>query len=153
MKLPRWLIVSLITASVLAVLGAGVWWWVTWPERTVRRFFNDWSGDPEVPLEFPSEKLDDIEKDLLEYRIRWYANAITCSDCQLEPLRRTVIDAVVGRAVFKLSGKKEVFVAAERDSMFIDWEVITDPTVAPFPPDAQFSNRGWLLLRYKTMTP
>jgi hypothetical protein len=38
MKMPRWLVVSLLTVSVLAVLGAGVWWWVTWPERTAREF-------------------------------------------------------------------------------------------------------------------
>jgi hypothetical protein len=38
MKLPRWLVVTLLSASLLAVLGAGAWWWVTWPERTALRF-------------------------------------------------------------------------------------------------------------------
>jgi hypothetical protein len=41
MRLPRWLVLSLLSASVLAVattLVAGVWWWSTAPERTARRF-------------------------------------------------------------------------------------------------------------------
>jgi hypothetical protein len=38
MKLSRWPIVSLLSASVLAVLCGGACWWVTWPERTVRKF-------------------------------------------------------------------------------------------------------------------
>ena len=36
MKLPRWLLIGMLTASVLAVLAAAGWWWVTWPERTAR---------------------------------------------------------------------------------------------------------------------
>ena len=38
MKLPRWLVVTLLSASALALLGAGAWWWVTWPERTLALF-------------------------------------------------------------------------------------------------------------------
>lgn len=40
MKMPRWLVLSLLSASVLVVLGCGVWWWVTWPERTAREFLT-----------------------------------------------------------------------------------------------------------------
>lgn len=38
MKLPRWLVVCMLATSVLAVVCAVVWWWVTWPERTAREF-------------------------------------------------------------------------------------------------------------------
>ena len=41
MKLPRWLLIGLLTSSVLAVLAAVGWfgwWWVTMPERTARQF-------------------------------------------------------------------------------------------------------------------
>jgi hypothetical protein len=38
MTMPRWLVVSLLSASMLAVLGYGAWWWVTWPDRTIRHF-------------------------------------------------------------------------------------------------------------------
>jgi hypothetical protein len=38
MKLPRWLVIAMLTTSVLSVLVAAGWWWVTWPERTMDRF-------------------------------------------------------------------------------------------------------------------
>jgi len=38
MKLPRWLVIAMLTTSVLAVLAAAGWCWVTWPERTAREF-------------------------------------------------------------------------------------------------------------------
>lgn len=38
MRFPRWLVLSLLSVILLAVLGAGAWWWVTWPERTAREF-------------------------------------------------------------------------------------------------------------------
>lgn len=41
MKLPRWLVIAMLTFSVLAVLSAGGWWWwVTWPERTAYKFLS-----------------------------------------------------------------------------------------------------------------
>jgi hypothetical protein len=40
MKLPRWLVISMLSSSVLAVLAAAGWWWVTWPERTAREFVD-----------------------------------------------------------------------------------------------------------------
>jgi hypothetical protein len=38
MKLPRWLLWSMLSLSVVAALSAAGWWWVTWPERTARQF-------------------------------------------------------------------------------------------------------------------
>src|SRR5688572_29201513 len=40
MKLPRWLVIGMLTSSVLAVLAAAGWWWVTWPERAAREFLD-----------------------------------------------------------------------------------------------------------------
>src|SRR5262245_4209152 len=48
MKLPRWLVMSMFTTSVLAVLGCGAWWCVTWPERTAEKLtglLRDWGVD------------------------------------------------------------------------------------------------------------
>ena len=38
MRLPRWLVILMLTTSVLSVLAAVDWWWVTWPGRTARQF-------------------------------------------------------------------------------------------------------------------
>src|SRR5262245_24201241 len=38
MKLPRWLVVSMLAASSLSIVAVACWWWVTWPERTARKF-------------------------------------------------------------------------------------------------------------------
>ena len=38
MKLPRWLVIAMLTSSVLAGLGIPGWWWITWPRRTAREF-------------------------------------------------------------------------------------------------------------------
>ncbi len=40
MKLPRWLVIAMLTTSVLLPLAAAGWWWVTWPERTAREFYE-----------------------------------------------------------------------------------------------------------------
>jgi hypothetical protein len=38
MKLQRWLLISMLGSSALALLTFAGWWWVTWPERTARHF-------------------------------------------------------------------------------------------------------------------
>jgi hypothetical protein len=40
MKLPRWLVIMMMLVSVLSVLGAAAWLWITWPERTAREFVS-----------------------------------------------------------------------------------------------------------------
>ena len=44
MKLPRWLVIGMLTSSVLAVLAAAGCWWVTWPEWRAVREFNPWDS-------------------------------------------------------------------------------------------------------------
>ena len=36
MKPSRWVVWCLLGVSAAASLGAGAWWWITWPERTAR---------------------------------------------------------------------------------------------------------------------
>ena len=40
MKLPRWLVILLLSSSLMAVLAAGGWCWVSWPKWTARTFTN-----------------------------------------------------------------------------------------------------------------
>src|SRR5262245_17784457 len=39
MYLPRWLMVSMLTACALATIALARWW-ITWPEKTARQFFQ-----------------------------------------------------------------------------------------------------------------
>jgi hypothetical protein len=38
MKLPRWLIGSLIVTSAVTLISLAAWWWFTWPTRTIEEF-------------------------------------------------------------------------------------------------------------------
>ncbi len=40
MKLPRWLMIAMLTTSVLVPVAAAGCSWVTWPERTAREFVS-----------------------------------------------------------------------------------------------------------------
>src|SRR5262245_36909464 len=48
MKLPRWIVVSLLTVSALSLPGAAGWWWVTWPEKTIRAYVHAMGNDEDV---------------------------------------------------------------------------------------------------------
>jgi hypothetical protein len=52
MRMPRWLVLTLLSANVLVVLGAGVFWWVTWPDQTARQFVDVvLAGDRDTAVE------------------------------------------------------------------------------------------------------
>jgi len=38
MRLPRWLVIVLISTTVITALSFAGWWWVSWPDRTAREF-------------------------------------------------------------------------------------------------------------------
>lgn len=40
MTMPRWLVVSLLTASALVALGAVAWLWIEMPKRTAAKFIS-----------------------------------------------------------------------------------------------------------------
>src|SRR5436309_8791521 len=50
MKVPRWLMLLMLTSTVVSVLTASGWWWFMWPERTAREYadlvvngqFHEW---------------------------------------------------------------------------------------------------------------
>ena len=86
MKLPRWLLIGLWTSSVLAVLAAAGWWWVTWPERTACRFLDclaarnfDEADEMMIPVPResatvyrPPSELGQREGPRLEWRFEWH---------------------------------------------------------------------------------
>src|SRR5262245_29139704 len=48
MKLPRWLVITMLTASTLAILAFAGWWWVRWPDRTMKEFISLLKRDSEA---------------------------------------------------------------------------------------------------------
>jgi hypothetical protein len=99
MKLPQWLVVSLLSASVLAVLGAGVWWWVTWPERTARHFIELINTED---LAGARRKLTS-ESTPLTHSIRPLAadEAHRGEPWTIEPMPRSLWNTLIGRQEFK----------------------------------------------------
>src|SRR5437667_181733 len=99
MRLPRWLVVSLLSASVLAVLGYGVWWWVTWPERTVTVLFaNIAAQDWETARSRFGVCDEALESLALVVALSNAPNAVRIS-C-VTPVSRTLLELLQGRQRF-----------------------------------------------------
>src|SRR5262245_45038996 len=98
MRIPHWIVGCLLGASVLAVVGAGAWSWVTWPERTAREFLDllvagrleearrmiVQAGHPEDLLEWPDHDYNQVDWNL----------------SKLEPLARGMTDVLHGHQRF-----------------------------------------------------
>jgi hypothetical protein len=99
MKLPRWLVVTLLTTSLAALLGLGAWWWITWPERTIRKFIDHVNA----------EELEDARRIIANEPIpleRTFRPLVADEDERgepwtVEPQRRSLLDVLVGRQEFK----------------------------------------------------
>ena len=99
MKLPRWLVIGMLTSSVLAVLAAAGWWWVTWPERTAREFFALYQdGEYEQARQMLAQTDPDVFRvDELEHNeTRTFRTGL-----HIEGMRRTWLDRVVARQTFR----------------------------------------------------
>lgn len=100
MKLPRWLVVSLLTANALGVIGYGGWWWVTWPEHTGREFATFITARKTAELcrmlrsNEVADRLDTVTRD----------SRFT----DLEFGSRSLIDLLTGHQEFQLAGTRRV---------------------------------------------
>ena len=113
MKLPRWLVIGMLTSSVLAVLAAAGWWWVTWPERTAREFAELISAGKfdeakrflrpmdEPPKEEPPNRRSQMYMPLL-------GSSVASEFALDEP---TLLDIVVGRRSFRMQYSLDSFTA------------------------------------------
>ena len=89
MKLPRWLMILMLTTSVLVPLAAAGWWWVTWPERTAREYIEllERPGESER-IWFGSGREHTL---LIDRRV---------GAPEWDPQRRTLKDVLLGRQLF-----------------------------------------------------
>src|SRR5262245_60481821 len=104
MRLPRWLVVSLLTVSVLALPGAAAWWWVSWPDRTARQFVERMTSDQNDrswiklmvrPADFGSVKMSYDPYNTLKPPEDWR---------DVQPQQRSFRDLLDCRHRFKTSG-------------------------------------------------
>jgi hypothetical protein len=112
MKLPRWLVVCMLSVSGLSVSGYAGWWWVTWPERTAREYVDclrEWritdlaqmTGEPiisdasTVPLQ---DVLDVLETDdFKEFRASFRNARLELAGS------RTILDLILSRRRFRVA--------------------------------------------------
>jgi hypothetical protein len=110
MKLPRWLVFAMLFSSLLSVLAAAGWWWVTWPERTAREFvallaerrFDEAltyvNGSPGEGEEFCIYQFSEEA---------WQVSKITLD-------RRTALDVICGRQTVVILPELNVAIDVER---------------------------------------
>ena len=99
MKLPRWLVIGMLNTSVLSVLAAAGWWWVTWPERTAQEFFALYRegefGQARQMLAQPDPDVFRVDELVYNEGKRAYWR-----DLHIKGMRRTWLDRVVARQTF-----------------------------------------------------
>ena len=116
MKLPRWLVIGMLTSSLLSVLAAAGWWWVTWPERTAREFvallaerrFNEAltyvNGSPGEGAEFCIYQFSDEAWDVSKIALQ----------------HRPVLDVICGRQTVDILPELNVSIDVERGKITAD---------------------------------
>src|SRR5262245_30192974 len=96
--MPRWLVLSMLSLSALALLGYAGWWWITWPERTAREFLDLLvEGRLEEARRMIVEAGD--SEDLFEWPDHDY-NQVDWNLSKLEPLARGMTDVLHGHQRF-----------------------------------------------------
>jgi hypothetical protein len=111
MKLPKWLVICLLTTSVSAVLAAAGWWWFTWPDRTARQFQSLLvRRDQDAMLAMLLYAGVDYQPDVV---VAWLDGSKR-DELTLEPQPWTWSDLYRGRRHFRLGADRVIYFIAER---------------------------------------
>jgi hypothetical protein len=110
MNLPRWLMILMLTKSVLAVPVTGRAWWVTWPNRTAHEFAaamaaENWDEAKAMMTTVPTDGFATVPAWELLDPSQW-------GPANIEPEPRTMRDFREGRQSFHLA--KEWRMTVER---------------------------------------
>lgn len=101
MRLPRWLVVGLLSLSVLAVLGAGAWWWVTWPNRKGPQFVEMMAEYPENDAWLDMVR-DDIDRKTFDAMYHFFLTSRRGEKPYIERQSRSLKDMIQGRTMFSV---------------------------------------------------
>jgi hypothetical protein len=115
MKLPRWLVFAMLFSSLLSVLAAAGWWWVTWPERTAREFVDRLAaGDDDeeswkdmMPKDERTRRCQSVISRFSRPRGWW----------DVKPQPRTLRELCVGQHRFLIPGDRGWEFTAERGTV------------------------------------
>ena len=149
MRLPRWLLVVLVSASPLSVLVFSAWMWHGWPERTMRKFSSSLVAENlnVVNAMIPSGKrfarvwndrpiwlLADYENPSVYDGFGYYLSREDRQAGfryeQMERMPRTVSDWIAGRARFRVHTLE---FAAQRGEVTV--RNGENPIIIPYRPD------------------
>lgn len=101
MKLPRWLIISMLTASSLAALGTAAWWWATWPERVINEYIGALTeGRVDDAIAVCGQHLSEYSE---EEKQEWYSDWLRNPERITAARSRAISDYLLGRQRFELT--------------------------------------------------
>src|SRR5262245_12461748 len=93
MRLPRWLVITMLSSSALTILGFAGWWWVTWPERMAREYVTmRATKSNERGMQVRVRRLTNAEQE--EERVGYF---FPRRWTDVTPQCRTFIDVLIGR--------------------------------------------------------
>ena len=93
-KLPRWLLWTMILCSAVPPLAVAGWWWVTWPERTARTLIDHIAADR-------------IDETIAMIGGLSFPRFPDCDWSKVHAAARGPIDLALGQETFELSGAVE----------------------------------------------
>ena len=107
--MPRWVIIGMWTTSLLAVLVAAGWWWVTWPERIAVSFCDalekeDWSAANRLILRSPEFT------PLVIMDVGGITQPAATRPLALKRMPRSLLDVVLARQEFQISERHGIHV-------------------------------------------
>ena len=113
MIIPRWIVISLLGFSVLAVLVAGTCWWISWPKWTAQEFVEIVAHDKfEEARQMTAD--DAVRKSLTDE----YEGAFQGAEIIWQP--RSVLDFARGRHRFWIILERD---AGSGERLVEKWEL------------------------------
>src|SRR5262249_38010344 len=98
MRMPRWLVVSMLAASSLAILAVAGWWWLTWPARISRAIDNILLT--ENYDELPDEFFDSYRRSYVDVTDAYIYQSLRSNRTPLRPQSRSLMGLISARQDF-----------------------------------------------------
>ena len=108
MRLPQWVMASMVTLSLLAILFVLGWYWVIWPTYTAAKLFDHIRNDQ---MEEACAMIRSPDERAVVLHVR---ECTTPSVGTLAARPRALIDLILGREVFEFEHYHKPYFTVER---------------------------------------